>query len=365
MGMLRSFVIWLVLGCSAFTLQAASMALDLMSSQDAYQSIPRLRALAEQFTTIVNSPPNPLRVAQKKPVRIALLLFGDAQSIDNKALLVSFKRRMRELGIDYRLDTYLDQRADEQDYEPYFKIEAAQPDYLVVTTFGSMQRRFLERFLRTGKTKVILYDFASPLTHWVNHPPLMYIGFDQQKATRMLASYLDRQLPPASRISALVLPDGYLGHVRCDVFLDEMVRYKRHVSRVLVVPDDKQQAYEAAQLLLADQPADFIFSCAQGISDGVIAALNERGESAIQTNAWGGAVKWVAGLQVKTVKVNMLFRKDDLSIAVAESIKLDLEGRNMPTLFMAHSALIPAELDAESLRLMMQQAHHYSVELWQ
>jgi autoinducer 2-binding protein LuxP len=235
-----------------------------------------------------------------------------------------------------------------------------------MTKLGSVQRRFLERFLRLSKPKVILYDFASPLTHWMNHPPLMYVGFDQKKATSMLASYLERQLPEETEISALVLPAGYLGHMRCDLFLDEMSKYNRRINRIRAIPDNKYSAFEATKILLKDSPPDFIFSCSQNISEGVVAALQSEGfGSQIQTNAWGLSANGIADLESRKIKVSVLFMQDDLSIAVAEAIKLDIEGRNMPTLYVANSTLLPAELDSESLRLMIQQAHHYSVELWQ
>lgn len=366
MRRLCAFIVWVAFGCSVMPTQAASMALDLMDSRDFYQLIPRQGPLAEQFSTIVSSPPSPIRVSQKNAVRIALLLFGDVDSIENRSLLVAFRKRMRELNIDYRLDTYTDESEWDGDLTPYFKIADSLPDYIVVTRLGPVPRRFLERFLRSGKPKVILYDFASPLTHWINRPPLMYVGFDQKKATSMLASYLDRQLPAEARISALILPPSYLGHMRCDLFLDEMMKYKRPVERILVVPDDKQEAFMAANTLLKDSGIDFIFSCAQGISDGVVAALQAQGErSQAQTNTWGVAQNGLADLESRRVKVSVLFMKDDLAIAVAEAIKLDLEGRNMPNLYVANAILMPAELDAESLRLMMLQAHHYSVELWQ
>lgn len=366
MHRLRIFVVFLFLGCACLTAQAANMALNIMDSHDYYQMSPRQGPLAEQFTTIINSPPSPVRITQKSAVRIALFLFGDEGSIENRALQVALRKRMRELGIDYRLDVYLDRTESETDFSAYLKIAATPPDYIVMTKLGFVQRRFLERFLRTGKSKVILYDFASPLTHWMNNPPLMYIGFDQKRATTRLASYLDRQLPPETTISALVLPASYLGHSRCDLFLDEMLKYNRQVSRIRVVADDKVQAFKAAKVFLKETPTDFIFSCSQHISEGVVAALEEDSPGLkTQTNAWGLSPNGIADLVNRNVKVSVLFMKDDLSIAVAEAIKLDLEGKNMPALYVGNSTLMPAELDSESLRLMVQQAYQYSVELWQ
>ncbi|TYL49184.1 substrate-binding domain-containing protein [Marinomonas sp. IMCC 4694] len=365
MRMFVVFVMWLTFIGSAASVRAENMMLDLMDSHDFYRMLPQQGPLAEQFTSLLNSPPDPIRVTQKRAVRVALMLFGEEGTLENRALLTTFRKRMRELEVDYRLDVYSDTSLRGTDLTPYSKIVEAQPDYIIITQFGVIQRRFVERFLRSGKSKVILYDFASPLTHWVNRPPLMYVGFDQEKAATMLASYLNRQLPAGIDISALVLPDGYLGNQRCDVFLDEMVRFDRPVSRIQVVADNSDKAFDAVRVLLNERPTDFIFSCSQNISDGVVAALQAHfSDRHVQTNAWGIPPDSVTNLSPHRVKVSVLFMKDDLAIALAEAIKLDLEGRNRPNLYVADTKLMPAELDVESVRLMVQQAYHYSVQLW-
>lgn len=366
MRRLHVFILLIALGCFVFNAQASSMALNFIDGPGFYQTAPNQSPLVEQFTTMVNSPPDPIKIVQKSPVRVAVMLFGSIESIDNKALLLSFKQRMQELNIDYRLDIYIDNSEDGNDLSPYFKMEADQPDYIVMTKLGFIQRRFLERFLHLSKPKVILYDFASPLIHWMRHPPLMYVGFDQEQATRKLASYLDRQLPIEASISALVLPEGYLGHVRCDLFLDEMIRFGRHINIVRVVSDNKEEAFQATQVLLGETSPDFIFSCSQNISDGVVAVIKEKkSASIVQTNAWGLSSSGLSDLKNERVKLSMFFMKDNLSVAVAEAIKLDIEGRNMPNLYMANATLVPASLGLESLSLMVDKVYQYSAMLWQ
>jgi len=364
MRRLHTFILLVALGSFVSSVQASRVMLDVMESSDFYQAIPKQEPLAEQFTSVVNSLPSPIGIIQKRPIQVAILLFGNVNSLENNSLLLSFRRRMRELEIDYRLDIYNDASEYGRNLEPYLRMEKAQPDYIVMTKMGAVQRRFLERFLRSDATKVIVYDFASPLIHWMNHPPLMYIGFDQKKATKELASYLDRQLPPDASISALVLPVSYLGHARCDLFLDEMMSYGRHISRIREVSDNREDAFNSTRVLIKENSSDFIFSCSQNIAVGVVAALKENKVTNIQTNAWGLFSDGLEESESARVKVSVLFMMDNLSIAVAEAIKLDLEGKNMPNLYVARSNLMPAKLGTESLFLMVQQAYHYSVNLW-
>lgn len=345
--------------------QASNMTRDLMSDDVFQRLMPRQGPLIELFTSIVHAPPVPILRTQNKPVRIAVLLSDGADTLANEALLLSFKQRMRELNIDYRLDVYIDNLEYAGDVSNYLKIEKSAPDYIVMTKLGMAQRRFLERFLYGQQTKVLLYDFSTPLTQWLDRSPLMYTGFDQRQTAKRLASYLDRQLPVQAKLSALVLPDGYLGHMRCDAFLDEITRLGRVFHTIDVVQNTKEQATELTKRLLDEGEVDFVFSCASHISEGVLVALEEANNSKVQTNGWGLTHKGIEGLTNPRIKVSVLFMKDYLSVALAEAIKLDLEGKNMPSLYIARSTLVPSELDFDSLRLMAGQAYPYSVMLWQ
>jgi autoinducer 2-binding protein LuxP len=365
MRRLRFSIFSLVFVCFTFLAHASNMTRDLIGNDTFHQLMPRQEPLTELFASIVNSPPVSIRRPQKTPIRIAILLFGETESVGNKALLLSFKQRMRELNIDYRLDIYADNSEFGEDVSSYLKIKKMSPDYIVVTKLGFVQRRFLDGFLHSNKTKVILYDFATPLTYWVNHSPLMYVGFDQRQVAKQLASYLDRQLPQSTKLSALVLADNYLGHMRCDVFLDEMNKYGRTINSIDVVQDVREDAFVVTRALLDKADTDFIFSCSANISAGVIAALQEQEDFAVQTNSWGLSEGGVMALASEHIKVSVLFMKDYLSIALAEAIKLDLEGRNMPNLYIARSTLVPSELDPDSLQLIADQAYPYSVMLWQ
>ncbi|MCB5161802.1 hypothetical protein [Marinomonas algarum] len=372
MRKLLLYLVWVCCSSTMSTAWASSVAMDLMDGQDFYQAMPRQRPLAEQFSSILQSPPLPIRIQQQRSVNVAMFLFGDVDSVENQALLLAFRRRMRELNIDYRLDIYVDNAVDGVDFSPYTKLTNAQPDYIVMTKLGLIQRRFVERFLRSGDTKVIVYNFASPLKQWLHHSPLMYLGFDQKKVTTMLADYLHRSLPPDARLSAMVLPADYLSHLRCDLFLDEMVKHQRHIDRVYVASDDKHSAFTLTQALLKEAPVDFVFSCSASISEGVLAAIQSQKyedsqwnvPARVKTNGWGVSWQGVSGLTSPALMASAVFMQDELSIAIAEAIKLDLEAQNLPTLYIANSTLVPASLDPVVLRFVMQKAYPYSGSLW-
>lgn len=349
--------------------KAANVRPILIDTNAFYQQAPDQRPLSEQFATKINSPPILLSRPQEAPIQVAVLLNSDVEDLINQTFLLAFKRRMAELRIEYQLEIYTSTKAnqnDRADLDAYNKIRETKPDYLIVTGLDIVQSRAIEWILRSAKTKVIFYDLATPLKSWVNHSPLMYIGVDQIKATQMLASYLDRQLPDNAKIAALILSSGYLEQMRCNVFLDEMTKYHRPVIRIQTVPDSEIGALRAARKLFKHIRPDFVFSCTQNISNGVVQAIDENTLlKSVQTNSWGLSRQDVDNLTRKRLLVSMLFMWDDLSIAVAEAIKGDMEEQTMPTLFTGRATLMPAELDPESLRLMRLQAFRYSAVLWQ
>lgn len=344
----------------AITGYAANVQPYIMDSSHFYALSPNQHPLSEQFATIVNSPPTPLNVTQTRPVKIIVLLSGEPNSVQNHSLLTAFTKRMQELKIQYQLIRF--QVPEEKfDAKVFAQIKRDKADYLLVTKLDLVQSRYVEQVLLGGSTKVILYNMATPFWNWQNHSPLMYVGFDQVKAVDMLASYLDRQLPKNANIAAFVVRSGYIADRRCDAFLDAMAREKRVVEQVRVLPDDKQSAYQEGLALLQQQRTDFVFSCTQNISDGVIAAIKQsKWPRALQTNSWGLSEQEVDNLSAHRALVSVVFMWDDLAIAVAEGIKKNMEGEALPKLYIARSALMSSELDLESLKLMMQQAFRYS-----
>lgn len=344
----------------AITCYAANVQPYIMDSSHFFALSPNQHPLSEQFATIVNSPPIPLNISQKKPVKIIILLSGAPSSVQNHSLLKAFTQRMAELKIHYQL-IKLQVPQEGLDAKIFAQIKHDKADYLVVTKLDLVQSRYVEQVLLAGSTKVMLYNMATPLWNWQNHSPLSYVGFDQVKAVEMLASYLDRQLPQKTKIAAFIVRSGYMGERRCDAFLDAMAKEKRVVEQVRVVADDQQSAYQAGLALLQQQKTDFVFSCTQNISDGVIAAIKQsKWPRALQTNSWGLSEQEVDNLSAHRALVSVVFMWDDLAIAIAEEIKKDMEGEAPPKLYIARSALMSSELDLESLKLTMQQAFRYS-----
>lgn len=347
---------------------AATLSPILINSQQFYQDHPEQLPLGEQFAETVAAAPVQVNKPPAETLRIVMQLVGPENSLKNQALLSTFKRRMRELRIDYRLDTYIAGDFLQRQSEPlqgYLKIAAMEPDYLVVTGVNIVQSRIVERFLLPAKPKVMVYDVAMPLRNWEHHPPLIYLGFDEVLAATQLANQVNRTLAVNDKVHALVLPSGYLEFTRCDTVLDRISNQRRTIKVIKTVKNDEQAAYQEALALLSNSPAEFVFSCSQAISDGVVRAIKELqlvGQT--QTNSWRLAPQDVEHLRQGIVLGSYLFMQDDLAIGIAEAIKMDLEGGRMPRLYIANSQLVTMPLTDERLTALQKQAYRYSELLW-
>lgn len=342
-------------------LQAANVQSFTMDSTHFYFLHPAQQSLSQQFSTVVNAPPNPIDDPQRRPVHITILLFGRANTLKNLSLVDATQRRLNELKIDYRLDTVYGKR-NQYDGIEYDKLKRSRPDYVVITELDMVQSRYIEELLRDTHVKVIFYDMATPLSNWQYHAPFMYVGFDKIKIVDMLVSYLHRQLPPKATIAALLTDSSALGDLHCDAFLDAMAALNRPIQNIQTIDSTSQSGRAAARILLKEKSADFIFSCTQNISDGVVAALKEFPSEKVQTNSWGFSDNELSNLTSQRVLVSTLFRWDDLAIAIAEGIKSDIEGETAPKLYVARASLISSGLDEESLKLLINRAYRYSGE---
>ncbi|GAB3486522.1 type 1 periplasmic-binding domain-containing protein [Marinomonas epiphytica] len=320
-------LIWMSSISSAANFQSGFIEID-----DYFSASPEQKLLTEQLESIVSRPPVPLARRMEKAIRIVIVLSGPETSERNRSLLAIFKRRMRELRIDYRLDVYSESTTPSSAsiIGSYDRITEIQPDYLVITDTGPLQFRFVERFLRRGKPKVIYYNLSMPLKNWQHHSPLMYLGFDETKVAHRLARILHDRLSSEAEMDAFVLPPSYLGHRRCNAFLDQMVGLGHHFRYIIEVEDDAQHTYLKAKQVITT-PSEFIFSCTQNISNGIQMALQELPfKVKSKTNHWSESAKQ----NTDGFVVSGIYWRDELTIALVEGIKLDLLGRRVPKLMI-------------------------------
>lgn len=180
----------------------------------------------ETLKRLVRNAPQPAHLQQDQPVRIALISPGGQASDYWRRNRLALERRLTMLGLNYQLQAY--DQAPEQDERQQTRqlvdALAADPDYLIYTLDTQAQRKYIARLLNRPRPKLILQNITTPLKDWETRPPLLYVGFDHQRGSRLLADYFRRQAANRAHFDYAMLyrHPGYVSTSRGETFINQM-----------------------------------------------------------------------------------------------------------------------------------------------
>lgn len=352
-------------GIGAYTFGQSSFSLKRFLDAN-----PSQLPLIEQLSVRVRSQPVPLLATHPDTQKIAVVLHDSPSLIANQAWITTFKRRMQELSIDFRLDIFQVDRSDGvySTLNTFRKIEAAHFDYIIVDRLDDHNRPLLERILKKGDIEVLMLNIIAPFASWRLHPPLLYIGIDRAKMMNNLASYLARILEEGTIIDTLSVDDPYQNETGCQLFLNALHQAGHSVRHRYELPDDAQFAKRIAQQIVQESQTQdsshFLFACTPNISEGIAQALSQQQKMRVKTNGWLGQKGLEAANQQGTIMVTVVENLDYVAIAAAEAIKADIESRLLPIVYMESFRLLVQRMDKETRNITFQQALPYSMSLW-
>lgn len=341
--MLRLFLLAFILGQGAWV-SAQSTDASVLSSQAFFSQFPHQWPLMEQLSLKVKASPSPNALVQERSIRIMWVVSNAFQARKVFPAIDLFKQRMQALKLDYQLRViqYDEGSSYRQYIDSFNKGLASRPDYVITTLTSSVNRKLIEQVLVKGESKVIIIDSSTPVISWLHSPPLMYIGLDERAIARRFAQYIDSIYPLDTKITAVMLPVGYINHSRCDAFIDAMHARGRQLSNVFYSDATEQDAYQfvSEQVNTGDQ-TEFIFSCSSALSAGVMKAINDKQLDAT-TNSWRYTSTEQKELDQGTLVVTLERDAQEFSYVIAETIQSDQTGHDLPKLYIPSSALISA-----------------------
>ena len=358
--------------CAITAASAYNIVQPEYSLQRFLEANPSQQPLMEQLQAKVWSQPTPTSIQAVHTTKIAVALRGQSGEIKNKAWLMAFNRRLRELGLNYRADIfYLPRQESYEATTDIFKaIKAGQFDYIVMDGLDEYSRPRIERLLYQGDSKILMLGMAAPVKAWRYHPPLIYIGIDLPKAMHRLASYINHSLSSHTIVDVIMVSGAFDDAQRCQVFMNEWMSLGRTVNQHVSIANEAPLAFQAATDLIQHAKSDplykgqqhFIFSCTPEVSFGVLGAIGSV--EGVMTNAWNGQDLSDERLHREHILVTVLDMYDNMAIATAEAIRADLESRLLPDIYMESSSLLFPEMDQETRNIMFQKAFRYSYPLW-
>ncbi|WP_028300265.1 substrate-binding domain-containing protein [Oceanospirillum beijerinckii] len=302
-----------------------------------------------------------------KPVRIAVI-YPAIQSSDYWLRSTSaFEARLKALKLPYQLRTFYSRPSVDLRLQAEHLAEAIkwQPDYLVFTMDALRHRSMIERILLRGKPKLILQNVTTPLKIWQTRRPFLYVGFDHELGSNILADRIADDMQGKGQYLMLYFSRGYVSQMRGDTFVHKMMEYP-NIQQVASYYTDgnRQKAYHATLNTLQEYPGlKLIYACSTDIALGALDALREKGlVGKIQINGWGGGSAELEAIQKGELDFTVMRLNDDNGVAMAEAIRLDMEQNSLqvPHIYSGDIRLIEKGMSDSQLKALQQQAFRYS-----
>lgn len=339
---------------------------DYYTVEEYQNKHPAQRRTMLRFQTRVRAAGLPLG-RQMPKVRIAFIYPGIQASDYWRRSVASFQGRMDEIGVDYEMLNFftrpsMDIRLQEAQIREAL---ASDPDYIVFTLDVGRHRRLVERLLSKKRPKVIMQNITTPLRAWEGQQPFLYVGFDHVKGTRMLAEHFKLQYPSGASYALLYFSKGYISTMRGDSF--ERLLPPQWIKQSSYYTDgSKNKAKHATLDILSTQKVDVLYTCATDVALGAIEALQQTNMiGKVVINGWGGGSPELEAIQKGKLDVTVMRMNDDNGVAMAEAIRLDLEGRNdeIPRIYSGDFTLIRKGVSEARLNELKSKAFRYSKNL--
>ena len=357
----------MLLGLAVFSAPALSHGTHVLNGyweyQDYLSKFPEQKALTDKMIETVQNHPVPLRKIQDEPITISVVYPGQQISDYWVRNIEAFEKRLDKLRINYHINqvfTRVNADITQQSISLQEAIEN-KTDYLIFTLDTTRHRKFIEHVLTSTDTKLILQNITTPVRAWADRQPFMYVGFDHATGGLKLAEYFKNNSKSDSQYSVLYRSEGYISDARGDTFIHEVNTDTNFALKSsFYTKSDKESGYQAAKISIEkDKDLDFIYACATDVALGAADAIRESGRD-ILLNGWGGGSAELEAIERGDLDVTVMRMNDDTGIAMAEAIKWDLAGLEVPTVYSGDFELVTKEDSPERISELKQRAFRYS-----
>ncbi|CAK4075766.1 autoinducer 2-binding periplasmic protein LuxP [Vibrio sp. 16] len=325
---------------------------------------PAQKQLTDALSDAVRDYPVPVSLTQSKPISISVVYPGQQVSDYWSRNIKAFETRLEKLGIRYSINQVFTRPNVDVRQQSLSLLEAIQnnTDYLIFTLDTTRHRKFIEHVMSSTDTKLILQNITTPVRAWDNHQPFLYVGFDHLHGARLLEEYYKSTVKKDSRYSVLYFSEGYVSYARGDTFIEEMSHHDSYkLSSSFYTEATRESGYKTAlQALSSDKDLSFIYACSTDVALGAADALKELNRTDILLNGWGGGTAELDAIAKGELDVTVMRMNDDTGIAMAEAIKWDIEGKQVPVVYSGDFELVTKQDSPIKIEKLKQRAFRYS-----
>lgn len=323
---------------------------------------------SEAFDVIVQAKGIPIsNKLAVEPIKIAFATPLKQVSDYWRRSIDSFKARMDEIGVPYEILEFSTRSHESRKLKESVQLALqAKPHYLVVTPNDAGDEEVISRLLVNKNIKVIIQNTTIPKEEWQETPPFIYIGFDHTIGAEKIAKEYMQRFAGMNKVKYAILyfvAGSEVSRLRGDFFND---RISEQTSFKLVAEyytgGSRERAKRAALEVLKKHPdIGFIYACSTDVAFGALDALKQnRLEKNILVNGWGGGSKELSSILSNDLDFTVMRMNDDNGVAMAEAIRLDLEGKTPPLIYSGEMIIVTQNSQLADVDALKRKAFRYS-----
>jgi len=326
------------------------------------------KARIQQFEAIVGKETPPaVKSSADKEALISVIYPGKQASDYWRRSVASLEGRLNQAGLKYRISSLFTEPGTEiRQQEKFIRQELRKkPDYMVFTLDALRHKSIIERIVGQDETNLILQNITTPVKAWRESPPFLYVGFDHEVGSKLLADEYIRQTGGKGNYAVFFGPPGYVSQMRGNTFIGYMAENSDlKMTDSYYVGFNREKSKKAALSLLAKrQDLKFIYACSTDIALGIIDALKEVGMMGkVRVNGWGGGSSELAAMQAGELDFTVMRMNDDNGVAMADAIILDQNGygTDVPAVYSGEISLVTGGAAPDDIEKMKKRAFRYS-----
>ena len=323
-------------------------------------------ATLEALQARVGAPAKPFTGSLEAPVSLAVIYPSQDVSDFWLRAYLAMAARLEEMGLEFEAVQFASGMGDHT-LQATYTDHLLQEDYDYVI-FGptelSLQQENIKELIDAGR-KVIVLNYDTVLQDWGDEQPMMYATFSHLAGALEMCDWVVDNLGTEGTYALIRGTPGSLDDQRSGGFRDCLAERSswemayEHYGDFL-----RECGFDGAQQILSAYPeVTLLHNANTAMARGALSAVQSQGaEDRVVVTAWGGTGDELEALRLGELGATPMRMGDDVGVAMAEAIRLDLEGRGdeLPLVFLGRITIAHNGMDAASIDAMEQEAFRYT-----
>lgn len=332
-----------------------------------YHQVQTDEVLAD-MQAIVGADAQPMSDPPADPVKIAVIYPSlDVSDFWLRSFL-AMEARLKELGVPFEATQFASNMGD-------FLMQSTQAEQVARDDFQYVifgpaelqaQQDDIKRLMDAGK-KVMVLNYDTPIQEWGDDQPMMFSAFSHLFGALNICNWILENVGTEGTYALIRGIPGGLDDQRSGGFETCMTENSDWVKAYEHYGDyQREGGFNGAQQILSGYPeVTLLHNANTAMAMGAISAVQAAGpETAarVGVTAWGGTGDELEALRNGELLATPMRMGDDVGVAMAEAIRMDLEGRDadIPLVFLGRIDVVASDSGPEVVDAFEKEAFRYT-----